>query len=68
MPFRLCSLALYFSSLLIQVVKAIVSKELDVTNFSQSEHHPKTSDKHGIEWIFVIDTLNFCFWTPGNEF
>lgn len=49
-----------------QVVKAIISKELDVANFSQHEHHPKPCDKNAIEWIFVIDTLNFCFWTPEN--
>lgn len=49
-----------------QVVNAILTKELDVSNFSQSQHHPKPCDKNGIEWIFVIDTLNFCFWTPGN--
>lgn len=56
-----------FISYQFQVVKAIVTKELDVANFSQNEHHPKPSDKNGIEWIFVIDTLNFCFWTPGND-
>ncbi|XP_031638934.1 queuosine salvage protein isoform X2 [Contarinia nasturtii] len=49
-----------------EVVKAIVAKELDVSNFSQHQHHPKPNDKNAIEWIFLIDTLNFCFWTPGN--
>lgn len=39
---------------------------LDVRNFSQHAHHPKATDAHAIEWIFVIDTLNFCFWTPGD--
>lgn len=48
-------------------MKAIVTKELDVANFSQNQHHPKPSDKNAIEWVFVIDTLNFCFWTPGNS-
>lgn len=73
-------------------MKAIVSKELDVANFSQHQHHPKPCDKvrstsneylsnkcvniplifhcspqkNAIEWLFVIDTLNFCFWTPPN--
>lgn len=47
-------------------MKAIVTKELDVSNFSQNQHHPKPSDKNAIEWIFAIDTLNFCFWSPGN--
>lgn len=50
-----------------QVVKAIVSKELDVNLFAQHQFHPTATDKDAIEWIFVIDTLNFCFWTPGND-
>lgn len=35
-------------------------------NFSQHELHPKPTDSHAVDWIFVIDTLNFCFWTPGD--
>lgn len=50
-----------------QVVQAIVSKKLGVSNFSQREHHPKATDKYAIDWIFLIDTLNFCFWTPVND-
>lgn len=36
---------------------------LDVRNFSQHEFHPQESDKNALNWIFIIDTLNFCFWT-----
>lgn len=50
-----------------QVVEAILSKELDISNFSQHEHHPNSTDANAIEWIFLIDTLNFCFWTPSNK-
>lgn len=39
---------------------------MDITNFSQHHHHPKATDKNAIDWIFLIDTLNFCFWTPAN--
>lgn len=49
-----------------QVVKSILCGELDVRNFSQHQHHPKATDPNAIEWIFIIDTLNFCFWTPGD--
>lgn len=65
-PYVCCVFFFFFSSYTCQVVNAILTKELDVSNFSQSQHHPKPCDKNGIEWIFVIDTLNFCFWTPGN--
>lgn len=51
----------------LQVVKAIVSKQLDPSGFSQHEHHPKPTDKNAVDWICVIDTLNFCFWTPNND-
>lgn len=47
-------------------MNAIVTKQLDVGNFSQHQHHPKPNDKNAVEWIFLIDTLNFCFWTPGH--
>lgn len=41
--------------------------ELKPENFSQAEIHPKSSDPHAIDWIFVADTLNFCFWHIEGE-
>ncbi|XP_030381742.1 queuosine salvage protein [Scaptodrosophila lebanonensis] len=49
-----------------EIVKAVVEKRLNVDNFSQHELHPKPTDPHAVEWIFVVDTLNFCFWTPTD--
>ncbi|XP_055854175.1 queuosine salvage protein [Episyrphus balteatus] len=48
------------------IIKGIQSKEIDVSNFSQHELHPKPTDKHAANWILVVDTLNYCFWTPTN--
>lgn len=48
------------------MIKSIVTGELDVKNFSQHQHHPKATDPNALDWIFLIDTLNFCFWTPGD--
>lgn len=33
-----------------------------------SEHplNPKTRDESTLSWIFLVDTLNFSFWTPSN--
>lgn len=45
----------------------MISKQIDVENFSQHPFHPKSSDPTASNWIFLIDTLNFCFWTPGND-
>ncbi|CAD7014308.1 queuosine salvage protein [Ceratitis capitata] len=49
-----------------EVVSRLKSGELDPKNFSQNDVHPKCDDAHAIEWIFVVDTLNFCFWTPND--
>ncbi|XP_059613360.1 queuosine 5'-phosphate N-glycosylase/hydrolase [Phlebotomus argentipes] len=48
------------------VLEGLKSKEIDVENFSQHEFHPKPEDPKCLNWLFLIDTLNFCFWTPGN--
>ena len=29
--------------------------------------HPSKPDDFALKWIFVIDTLNFCFWTPPGK-
>lgn len=50
-----------------EIVKGILSKEIDIENFSQHEFHPKPTDKRALNWIFLIDALNFCFWTPGDD-
>ncbi|KAJ6643314.1 Queuosine salvage protein [Pseudolycoriella hygida] len=49
-----------------EVVEGIKTKQIDIENFSQHEHHPTVSDAYAPNWIFLIDTLNFCFWTPGD--
>lgn len=36
-------------------------------NFSQHAFHPKATDPIACNWVFLIDTLNFCFWTPGDD-
>lgn len=50
----------------LQVLDGIKSKQIDIENFSQHEHHPSANDSYAPNWIFLIDTLNFCFWTPGD--
>jgi hypothetical protein len=50
-----------------QIIEAIVSGALDIKNFSQHEFHPKPDDPKALNWIFLIDTLNFCFWTKGDQ-
>ncbi|XP_053672979.1 queuosine salvage protein [Anopheles nili] len=50
-----------------RVIRGIKDKEIDIENFSQHEHHPTAKDPNAANWIFLIDALNFCFWTPGTD-
>lgn len=50
-----------------QIVDAIVDGSLNIKNFSQHAFHPSPTDDKALNWIFLIDTLNFCFWTGGNQ-
>ncbi|EDW01080.1 queuosine salvage protein [Drosophila grimshawi] len=49
-----------------EIVSGVIAKRIDVENFSQHELHPRKEDLHAANWIFIVDTLNFCFWTPTN--
>lgn len=44
------------------LVEEISSGHLRPDNFSQTDCHPKPEDPNAVDWIFVVDTLNFCFW------
>ncbi|XP_011134932.1 queuosine salvage protein isoform X2 [Harpegnathos saltator] len=45
------------------IVKAIADSSLSLNNFLQCEFHPKHDDPLAVDWIFILDTLNFSFWT-----
>ncbi|KAL5283359.1 C9orf64 family protein [Megaselia abdita] len=51
-----------------EIFISIKSGKLRSENFSQNNEglHPDSKDPKAIEWIFLLDTLNFCFWTPGK--
>ena len=36
-------------------------------NWRQHELHPDVADDAAIEWIFLIDSLNFSFWSESAE-
>ncbi|CAO1442906.1 unnamed protein product [Diamesa hyperborea] len=55
-----------------QIVAAILDKSLDINNFSQHDLHPSSNDEvasiqMAANWIFLVDTLNFCFWSTGSD-
>uniref|UniRef100_A0A1B6C8Q7 Queuosine 5'-phosphate N-glycosylase/hydrolase n=1 Tax=Clastoptera arizonana TaxID=38151 RepID=A0A1B6C8Q7_9HEMI len=45
-----------------QIANKLLSEEALNFSYSSSDCHPKPS-KDAIDWIFVVDTLNFCFWS-----
>lgn len=53
-----------------EIVKGLIEKRIAVENFSQHELHPNPNQPEdyskAADWVFVLDTLNFCFWTPSE--
>ena len=48
--------------------KKFTSGEYSLVNWKQHELHPKKADRSAIEWIFLVDSLNFSFWTPSERY
>ncbi|KAG7203309.1 hypothetical protein KM043_010398 [Ampulex compressa] len=48
------------------VLEGLKNHTIHVNNFSQHELHPNAEDVRAIDWIFVVDALNFSFWSPGD--
>ncbi|KAJ8926322.1 hypothetical protein NQ314_021307 [Rhamnusium bicolor] len=49
------------------LIEEIESGRLSPNNFSQTDVHPKSDEPWALDWLFVVDTLNFCFWHKENE-
>lgn len=47
----------------LQVLEGLKDRVISVNNFSQLELHPSSGDPRAVDWIFVLDTLNYSFWT-----
>ncbi|XP_050458160.1 queuosine salvage protein [Cataglyphis hispanica] len=45
------------------ILDGIKTSKIRTGNFSQIKFHPKPDDPRAADWIFVLDTLNFSFWT-----
>ena len=53
-------------SLAQKICAKLEDKSVSIDLFSQHELHPSSSDHSAADWIFVVDTLNFCFWSPDD--
>jgi len=53
--------------LALAVLDGLKTGKIRKGNFSQIKFHPKPDDPRAADWIFVLDTLNFSFWTKTGE-
>lgn len=66
--FIINSLLYSFSS--IKLFDKISSSEYDIGRWkTDNALHPQQANEHSVDWIFVVDSLNFSFWPDvGSEF
>ncbi|XP_022109808.1 UPF0553 protein C9orf64-like isoform X1 [Acanthaster planci] len=46
---------------------SLKKNEYSVKIWKQHDLHPKLITKETLDWIFVVDTLNFSFWSETND-
>ena len=42
-------------------------KQYSTKDWSNYELHPKAKDETTVDFIFLMDLLNFCFWSDGTS-
>ncbi|XP_018334182.1 queuosine salvage protein [Agrilus planipennis] len=45
-----------------KILQETINGKLSFNNISQNTIHPRAKDPWAVDWIFVVDSLNFCFW------
>ncbi|CAF1549980.1 unnamed protein product, partial [Didymodactylos carnosus] len=45
----------------------IMDGECTIEEWSKKPLHPKEANEQAIDWIFLVDTLNFSFWSDSND-
>ena len=50
-----------------QLLEKLKSESSGGLIFSHQFHHPDSTEAHIVDWIFVLDSLNFCFWNDGEN-
>lgn len=50
-----------------QVYQEIVDRKLTTEIFASVPLHPKEKNEKSINWIFIVDSLNFCFWSTNKS-
>ncbi|GAB1597865.1 queuosine salvage protein-like [Argonauta hians] len=47
--------------------EAVKEQTFDIKNWKKHKLHPSTMDENSVDWIFVVDTLNFSFWSADDN-
>uniref|UniRef100_A0A8R1IFP8 Queuosine 5'-phosphate N-glycosylase/hydrolase n=1 Tax=Caenorhabditis japonica TaxID=281687 RepID=A0A8R1IFP8_CAEJA len=45
-----------------QILNAAKDGTLEEALFLSPELHPKSGDRNAVQWVFLVDTINFSFW------
>lgn len=47
--------------------KPFLNQEYSIKKWKQHKLNPKTMDQTAVDWIFLVDTLNFSFWNDREH-
>lgn len=47
--------------------KALSEKSFSIKNWKEHDVHPKSMDADAVNWVFLVDTLNFSFWSANTD-
>lgn len=50
-----------------QLLLAAQEGQFDLKHWKEHTLHPSTMDSKALQWVFLIDTLNFSFWPRTNN-
>ncbi|XP_071477292.1 queuosine 5'-phosphate N-glycosylase/hydrolase-like [Diadema antillarum] len=49
------------------IYESLKKKEYSIKAWKEHALHPKKMTAETVDWIFVLDTLNFSFWSESND-
>uniref|UniRef100_A0A1I7UM56 Queuosine 5'-phosphate N-glycosylase/hydrolase n=1 Tax=Caenorhabditis tropicalis TaxID=1561998 RepID=A0A1I7UM56_9PELO len=51
----------------VQILEAAKDGSIKEALFLSPELHPKSGDKDAVQWVFLVDTINFSFWPDEGK-
>ncbi|KAL0086629.1 hypothetical protein F4703DRAFT_1847916 [Phycomyces blakesleeanus] len=49
------------------IVKSMKVRSYSTKTWNEHALHPKTADRSTVDWIFLVDLLNFSFWSDADS-